>query len=71
MLNPIEKFKVVILHLNRDWNHRHWYPGILLYTLGGTPNSQPFVHLVLVRNLLLKHRKTAAFLIDTFYKIQT
>ncbi len=22
MLNPIEKFKVAILHLNRDWNHR-------------------------------------------------
>ena len=21
MLNPIEKFKVAILHLNRDWNH--------------------------------------------------
>ena len=23
MLNPIEKFKVAIFHLNRDWNH--WY----------------------------------------------
>ena len=22
-LNPIEKFKVAILHLNRDWNHWH------------------------------------------------
>ena len=22
MLNPIEKFNVAILHLNRDWNHR-------------------------------------------------
>ncbi len=22
MLNPIEKFKSAILHLNRDWNHR-------------------------------------------------
>ncbi len=21
MLNPIEKFKVAILHINRDWNH--------------------------------------------------
>ena len=21
MLNPVEKFKVAILHLNRDWNH--------------------------------------------------
>ena len=21
MLNPIEKFRVAILHLNRDWNH--------------------------------------------------
>ena len=21
MLNPIEKFEVAILHLNRDWNH--------------------------------------------------
>ncbi len=21
MLNPIKKFKVAILHLNRDWNH--------------------------------------------------
>ncbi len=24
MLNPIEKFKVAILHLNRDWNHWFW-----------------------------------------------
>ncbi len=25
MLNPVEKFKVAILHLNRDWNHRFYY----------------------------------------------
>ncbi len=23
MLNPIKKFKVAILHLKRDWNHRY------------------------------------------------
>ena len=25
MLNPIEKFKVAILHLNRDGNHCDWF----------------------------------------------
>ena len=34
-------------------------------TLGGTPNSEPIVHLVLVWNLLHKHRKIAAFMDKT------
>ncbi len=29
MLNPIEKFKSLILHLNRDWNH--WFLNSLLF----------------------------------------
>ena len=30
MLNPIEKFKSSILHLNRDWNHWSWIVNKLL-----------------------------------------
>ncbi len=30
MLNPIEKFKVTILHLNRDWNHCYFLDPVVL-----------------------------------------
>ena len=40
----------------------------VMLTPGGTPNSETFVHLVLVRILLHKHRKTAAFLLTHFIK---
>ncbi len=32
MLNPIEKFKSSILHLNRDWNHCYCQKAIGLIT---------------------------------------
>ncbi len=36
MLNPIEKFKFTILHLNRDWNHcNHLRTGCLAPALQG------------------------------------
>ncbi len=35
MLNPIETFKVAILHLNRDWNHLTAAAGVLICLLRG------------------------------------
>ncbi len=69
MLNPIEKVKVAIFHLNRDWND--WfgtYPDVLGHALQRQPNQASAKHGLLLlsefqqwfqcRNQGLQHTQT-------------
>ncbi len=60
----------IMFTVNAKWDsHPDSYPVKLIIDIGPYTNSEPIVHLVLVRNLLQKHRKTAAFLTDTLWNV--
>ncbi len=52
MLNPIEKFKVAILHLNRAWNHRHVMKEVDKNNISLINKKNEIIYLIVIQDFI-------------------